>query len=152
MNDIVFQSFQIENEQSLRELIQLVGWNDSQIEGQLSSIKTLANDSNGYVLLSKYENEILGYVSVQFYEWNKLGQIHGLVVNPNKRRQHIATKLVEEVEEFMKAKEARGIYVDTPVDNKGGIRFYEHVEFKKAYTMPEYYDKGKDGVTYIKFF
>jgi hypothetical protein len=47
---------------------------------------------------------------------------------------------------------ARGLYADTPVTNEIGRSFYEALGYWQAYRMPEYYDEGLDGVTYLKLF
>jgi ribosomal protein S18 acetylase RimI-like enzyme len=46
----------------------------------------------------------------------------------------------------------RGLYVDTPVTNELGRSFYEALGYRQAYVVPEYYDEGFDGVTYLKLF
>lgn len=42
--------------------------------------------------------------------------------------------------------------MDTPVTNEIGGSFYEALDYWQAYVMPEYYDEGLDGVTYLKLF
>ena len=60
--------------------------------------------------------------------------------------------LVGRVEQFVRAEGGRGIYADTPVTNEIGRAFYEVVGYRQAYVMPEYYDEGLDGLTYLKLF
>jgi ribosomal protein S18 acetylase RimI-like enzyme len=144
--------FSAVDEPGLRALIRRIGWSDRQIQGQVLAAKELASSPNGCVILARRGDEVIGYVAVQFHEWNRLGQIHGLVVDPDSRRQSIATRLVARAEAFVREKDARGIYVDTPVDNTGGRRFYEALGYLEAYIMPEYYDAGQDGITYSRFF
>lgn len=136
----------------IRHLLQAVNWNVNQIEGQLEAMGRLLGDVNGTVLFALEKDSIIGYISAQFYLWNRLGQIHGLVIHPAYRKKGIASLLVKEVEMFMKERSARGVYVDTPTNNLGGCAFYEKNAFQKAYVMPEYYDVGVDGVTFLKFF
>jgi ribosomal protein S18 acetylase RimI-like enzyme len=59
---------------------------------------------------------------------------------------------VKKVECYLQEKGARGVYLDTPLNNDGGRRFYEKIGYRLGYIMPEYYDAGQDGVTYQKFF
>ena len=129
-----------------------VRWNAQQIEGQLEAIEKFLKDRHSLVILAWDHEEMIGYISAQFYGWNRLGQIHGLVVHPECRRKGYASRLVQEVEGFMKACRARGVYVDTPVNNAAGCAFYRSNDFKEAYVMPEYYDEGVDGITFLKLY
>jgi ribosomal protein S18 acetylase RimI-like enzyme len=98
------------------------------------------------------EDSLSGFVCVEYRAWNRLGQLQGLAVDPAFKRQGIASALVHRGEEFVRAESARGLYVDTPVTNEIGRRFYEALGYWQAYVMPEYYDEGLDGVTYLKLF
>jgi ribosomal protein S18 acetylase RimI-like enzyme len=112
----------------------------------------LLEDVNGIVLFALEKDWIIGYIFAQFYSWNRLGQIHGLIIHPEYRKKGMASLLVKKVEIFMKEHSARGVYVDTPTNNTGGCIFYEKNKFQRAYVMPEYYDAGVDGVTFLKIF
>lgn len=136
----------------IRKLLELVKWNQRQIEGQIEALERLVKDKNSIVIYAEEEEEIVGYVSAQLSLWNRLGQIHGLVMHPRYRRRGYASTLIKKAEEFMKANKARGIYADTPVNNVGGCTFYKNNNFQQAYVMPEYYDAGLDGVTFLKIF
>ena len=68
------------------------------------------------------------------------------------KRRGIASVLVHRAEEFVQAEGGRGLYVDTPITNEVGRSFYEALGYRQAYVMPEYYDEGLDGVTYLKLF
>lgn len=136
----------------VRRLLELADWNKEQINGQLEGIKKFLSDKNCIVLFAVEDDEIIGYITAQFYAWNRLGQIHGLVIHPDWRRKGSASHLVKEVQVFMRTNQARGIYVDTPTNNTSGCIFYKNNGFRQAYIMPEYYDDGLDGVTFIKLF
>lgn len=136
----------------LRKLLESVGWNQRQIDGQIESIEKFLNDNHSIVFIALENEDIIGYITAQFYSWNRLGQIHGLVVDTNHRKRGLASNLVKEAEVFMKDSQARGVYVDTPVNNISGCTFYKKIGYKQAYIMPEYYDEGLDGVTFLKLF
>ena len=152
MDKFIFTSYQQKDNKSLNSLIKSVGWNERQIKGQLDAIHQLVRDSNGRVIIAKENNKLIGYICAKFNEWNRLGKIHGLIVHSKKRRKKIGSHLVEAIEKFMEDKKARGIYVDTPLNNKRGREFYETLGYNQDYKMTGYYDKGIDGVTYVKFF
>jgi len=98
------------------------------------------------------EERLSGFVCVEYREWNRLGQLQGLAVDPALKRRGIASDLIHRAEEFVRAEGGRGLYVDTPVTNEIGCSFYEALGYRQAYVMPEYYDEGLDGVTYLKLF
>lgn len=140
------------HEASIRNLLAAEGWTVAQIEGQLSACKSLARSDDGFVGLVVEGDVLLGFVSAQFYRWNRLTQIHGLAVASENRRQGIASRLVGEAETLARSKGARGLYVDTPVDNEAGRAFYLSIGFTEAYRMPRYYSDELDGVTFTMFF
>jgi ribosomal protein S18 acetylase RimI-like enzyme len=133
-------------------MLEAVHWSDQQIHGQIEAISKFLKDEKSIVLLLLKGREVIGYISAQFYSWNRLGQIHGLVIHPHYRRRGLASQLVRAVDAFMRENHARGMYVDTPASNEGGCAFYIKSGFKKAYVMPEYYDVGEDGVSFLKLF
>jgi ribosomal protein S18 acetylase RimI-like enzyme len=152
MNIIQITTFSQGDQFYLNVLVRNIGWNEAQAIGQIQSIRHFLHDSNSIVIFARDSEKIAAFITCQFYIWNRLGQIHGLVVDPGYRRQSLASQLVKRVEQFLQQKGARGVYVDTPLNNDGGRRFYERIGYKAGYIMPEYYDAGQDGVTYQKFF
>lgn len=139
-----------EDELSLRKLIKKMGWSTPQINGQIEKLKELLKTKNSIVFVCKDNNKAIGFIQSEIYHWNNLVQIHGLVVDPEYRRLGIAKKLIENTEKVVINKKIRGIYVDTPVNNIVAKKFYQSMGYKKDYIMSEYYDKGVDGVTYLK--
>jgi ribosomal protein S18 acetylase RimI-like enzyme len=139
------------DQQHITELLLGIGWNEAQVSGQVSSILFLCQDSDSAAYYAKDGDRIAGFATCQFSRWNRMGQIHGLAVDLIYRRQGLAARLILECERFLLEKGARGVYVDTPVNNEGGRRFYEAIGYQEAYIMPQYYDAGQDGVTYQKF-
>lgn len=137
----------------ISSVLRSVGWAQQFVEGQLSSVKAFAaNSDNARVYVGSTANGVEGFSTVLFEPWNRLGQIHGLVIDPAHRRHGLAAALIKEAETFVRERGGRGIFVDTPINNDGGRRFYEAVGYTLDYTMTEYYDEGLDGVTYVKFF
>lgn len=134
-------------------VLEHVGWERQYIDGQLAAARTFATDTvNSRVFVAHYNEVVSGYISVQFYQWNRLSQIHGLVVDPSMRHKGIASRLVNEAEAFVVARGGRGIYVDTPVTNIGARAFYASQGYQQDYIMTAYYDVDLDGVTYLKLF
>ena len=71
---------------------------------------------------------------------------------PDSKRRGLASALVRRAEEFVLGESGRGVYVDTPVTNEAARHLYQGLGYELAYTMPDYYDDGLDGVTYLKLF
>lgn len=154
--DIPTYSIRLYEPQDLNDIatvLERTGWAEQFVRGQLSSIETFAaNRDYARVYVASTADHVVGFSTVLFELWNRLGQIHGLAVDPQWRRYGLAGRLILEAETFIQELGGRGIFVDTPINNDGGRRFYEAISFIHDYTMTEYYDEGLDGVTYVKFF
>ena len=141
---------------AVREILAKNGWEEHYIAGQLAALDTLSADPlpgmRGKVCVCEAEERLSGFVCVEYRAWNRLGQLQGLAVDPALKRQGIASELAYRAEEFVRGEGGRGLYVDTPVTNESGRSFYEALGYWQAYVMPEYYDEGLDGVTYLKLF
>lgn len=102
-----------------------IGWAEQFVRGQLSSIEAFkANRDYARVYVAATANHVVGFSTVLFEPWNWLGQIHGLVVDPQWWRHGLAARLILEAEAFIQEFGRRGIFVDTPINNDGGRRFY----------------------------
>ena len=142
--------------EGVREVLENNGWEKRYIEGQLAGLAVLSANllpgTRGKVYVAESGGALCGFVSVEFREWNRLGQVHGLAVDPSLKRRGIGSALTGCAEGFVREEGGRGIYVDTPATNRGARGFYRALGYQHAYTMPEYYDEGLDGVTYLKLF
>jgi ribosomal protein S18 acetylase RimI-like enzyme len=140
----------------VREVLAKNGWEEHYISGQLAGLDVLSGDPlpgrRGMVIVCAVEERLSGFVCVEYREWNRLGQLQGLAVDPALKRRGIASALVHRAEGFVREEGGRGLYVDTPVTNEIGRSFYEALGYRQAYVMPEYYYEGLDGVTYLKLF
>jgi ribosomal protein S18 acetylase RimI-like enzyme len=128
------------------------GWEQRYITGQLTAVGRLAADPDGQVLVALTGEQVVGFVSVQVPQWNRLAQLHGLAVHPGRLRRGIASQLVAEAERFARTRGARGIQVDTPVTNQRARAFYRANGYVEDYVMSRYYADDLDGVTLVKFF
>jgi ribosomal protein S18 acetylase RimI-like enzyme len=142
--------------EGVREVLEKNGWERRYVEGQLAGLAVLSANllpgPQGKVYVSESEGTLSGFVSVEFRQWNRLGQVHGLAVDPSLKRRGIASALIRCAERFVREEGGRGIYVDTPATNRGARGFYRALGYQHAYTMPEYYDEELHGVTYLKLF
>ncbi|MBX9804432.1 MAG: GNAT family N-acetyltransferase [Alphaproteobacteria bacterium] len=152
MNKLLIRPYGQSDIESIINILEKVGWADQYIKGQKKAIGKLLEDEEGEVWVAVLSNQIVGYIQAQHHKWNLLSNLHGLVVSVDHRRQGIARKLVEHVENASQLRGNRGIYLDTPIINEDGRSFYKALGYKESYIMPEYYEPGLDGITYLKLF
>jgi ribosomal protein S18 acetylase RimI-like enzyme len=142
--------------EGVSEVLAKSGWEERYIAGQLGGLDALSSGTvpgtRGKVYIAEAEGRLCGFISVEFREWNRLGQLHGLAVDPDHKRKGVASVLVRCAENFVRELGGRGVYLDTPVTNEAARSFYRALGYRQAYTMPEYYGEELDGVTYHKFF
>lgn len=138
--------------EGIRQILMGVGWSPHHVMMTSLSVASLAGRDGCAVFVAERKGETLGFVSVEHYAWNNLAQLQGLAVLRPAQRTGIAGALVQQAERFAAGRGARGVYVDTPVDNFGGRAFYRAAGYDEGYIMPRYYDDNTDGVTYQKFF
>lgn len=137
---------------SIRKILTKIGWAEQYVASAERNMYNLAQEGENFgVYLAVGGDAAVGFLYVEYYAWNQLCQIQGLAVDPDFHRRGIASALVLRAEEFARSKRARGMYVDTPVNNTRGRKFYEAVGYQFGYLMPRYYEDELDGVTYQKF-
>lgn len=144
--------YQHGDQTQIRPILERIGWAEGYIAAFETAASVFANGDNSAVFLAKQDGRSIGFVFVECHSWNNLAQLQGLAVDPELQRSGVAKALVAKAEDFSRLHRMRGIYVDTPVDNAGGRRFYEAIGYQSGYIMPRYYEDHLDGVTYQKFF
>lgn len=153
MIDVTITDYTAEHHPAIRQILERIGWAEQYVSAAERNAVLFSRDRETYGVYSALRgSELVGFIYVQFHEWNRLAYIQGLAVDPRFHRQGIASLLVARGERFAREKQARGIYVDTPTLNQRGRDFYEAVGFRYGYEMPRYYEDTLDGVTYQKFF
>jgi ribosomal protein S18 acetylase RimI-like enzyme len=155
MNDpapLVIAPYRASDQPHIRRILEKIGWDEPYILAFEQSASHFAASDTAAVSMAHAGAEAIGFVFVEIHAWNRLAQIQGLAVDPGFQRRGAAAALVRQAEAFARGRQARGIYVDTPITNEGGRRFYEAIGYRLGYIMPRYYEDGLDGVTYQKFF
>lgn len=142
-----------EHHSAIRRILEGIGWAERYVAAAERNAEAFSQDQAMYgIFLAAVGSAVVGFIYVQFHEWNRLAQIQGLAVDPSYQRQGIASELVKEAERFAGERGAQGVYVDTPTLNQRGRSFYEAAGYSYGYEMPRYYEEHLDGVTYQKFF
>jgi len=153
MTKVSITDYSPPHQAAIRRILERVGWAEQYIAAAEQNAKEFSQNREVYgVYIATVDGSAVGFIYVQFYEWNRLAQIQGLAVDPGHQRQGAATELVKSAERFAREKGARGVYVDTPTLNRKGRDFYEAIGYSYGYEMPRYYEDSLDGVTYQKFF
>jgi ribosomal protein S18 acetylase RimI-like enzyme len=129
----------VRHRRGVRDILAKNGWEERYIAGQLAGLDALSGDplpgTRSKVCICEVEERLSGFVCVEYREWNRLGQLQGLAVEPALKRRGIASDLVHRAEEFVRAGGGRGLYVDTPVTNEIGRSFYEALGYGQAYVI-----------------
>lgn len=153
MTKVSITDYSPAHQAAVRRILEGIGWAEQYIAAAERNAQDFSQNREVYgVYIATVEDSAVGFVYVQFYEWNRLAQIQGLAVDLSYQRQGIAAELVKHAERFAREKGARGVYVDTPTLNRKGRDFYEAIGYGYGYEMPRYYEDTLDGVTYQKFF
>ncbi len=153
MSHIQIIPFVPDHQAAVRRILIAIGWAEQYVTSAVENTLTFSQNPDTMAsYVAQVNGQVSGFIYVQYYAWNRLAQIQGLAVDPAHHRQGIALALVQQAEAFARAKQARGIYVDTPTLNQGGRAFYEAAGYQVGYVMPRYYEDALDGVTYQKFF
>lgn len=153
MMEVSITDYSSQHQSAIREILERIGWDEQYIAAAELNAEAFSQDKAMFaVRIATVRDSVVGFIYVQFYQWNRLAQIQGLAVDPAYQRNGVAAELVKHAERFGRDKGARGVYVDTPTLNLKGRAFYEGIGYKYGYEMPRYYEDNLNGVTYQKFF
>lgn len=100
-------------------------------------------------LIAEEAGEIVGFV-IGCVEPKKLGHIITIDVTPNRQRQHIGSRLLDEIEDWIWGRGARAIYLETPVDDAGARGFYEKHGYFVLDRIEAYYGETLDALVMMK--
>ncbi|HEY6407222.1 MAG TPA: GNAT family N-acetyltransferase [Ktedonobacteraceae bacterium] len=85
----------------IRQLLEKIGWAVRYVDAGDLALDTLDSQSlNARIYVAEQEDHLLGWIAIEFREWNRLAQIQGLAVDPSLHRQGIATQLIRQAEKF----------------------------------------------------
>jgi ribosomal protein S18 acetylase RimI-like enzyme len=111
-------------------------WSSTEDLGRAAEIvKESLEDPNTILLVAEFEGAVIGVaraviVEEPMLEISPIGILKELYVRPEYRRRGIATRLVEEMSEFLHKKGAKAIAAEFPSRNEVAEAFYEKISFR----------------------
>ena len=64
-----------------------------------------------------------------------------VIVEPNMRQQHVGTRLLQKLEEHLRAEGAKEVFLETSTNNPTGQKFYKSLGFQQISTRKDYYQE-----------
>jgi hypothetical protein len=81
----------VRHRRGVRDILAKNGWEERYIAGQLAGLDALSGDplpgTRSKVCICEVEERLSGFVCVEYREWNRLGQMQGLAVEPALKRR-----------------------------------------------------------------
>jgi ribosomal-protein-alanine acetyltransferase len=113
-------------------------------------ISYLLTDYNSISLVAKANNEIAGFVILQFYRQDDtvFGHIITINVAVNFRRMGVAQKLLFECERILKSRSVLECRLEVRQDNAAAIGLYHQLGYVEIGLLEKYY--GKKHGLYLK--
>ncbi len=100
-------------------------------------------------LVAEEDSEVVGFV-IGCSEARELGHIITIDVIPHRQRQHIGSRLLEQIETWLWKQGAEAIYLETPVDDAGARGFYENHGYFVFERFQGYYNGSLDAFAMMK--
>ncbi|HSQ20578.1 MAG TPA: N-acetyltransferase [Blastocatellia bacterium] len=100
-------------------------------------------------LVAEDSKEIVGFV-VGCSEPRKLGHIITIDVTPHRQREHIGSKLLAKIEQWLWQQGAEAIFLETPVDDAGARGFYDKHGYFVFERLEGYYNGSLDAFLMMK--
>lgn len=105
--------------------------------------KELENPLSEYIV-AICDNEVVGYAGL----WQPLdeGHITNIVTKKDKRRNHIGTKMLEEIINLAKSKGLTCVTLEVNEHNENAIKLYRKYNFKEVGKRNKYYNNTDDAI------
>ena len=113
-------------------------------------IAYLLSDINTIALIAKSNVDIAGFViaQIEVEENTEYGHIVTINVAPKFRRKGIATRMLQEIESFLKQRSITQIRLEVREDNNTALKLYNKLDYKTQGKLDRYYG-NKHGI-YLK--
>ena len=105
--------------------------------------KELENPLSTYIVAIQ-ENQVVGYAGI----WQPLdeGHITNIVTRLDKRRNKVATKMLEELFKIATNRKLKSVTLEVNVHNNIAINLYKKYKFKEVGKRTKYYNNTDDAI------
>ncbi len=107
-----------------------------------------APDSVSYRVVT-HTNALAGFV-IGLVEPDHTGHITTIAIAPEHRRRHLASRLIEKVEDGFRRRGIRILRLEVRTANVAAQQLYLSLGFSVTQRLPHYYSNGGDGLLMVK--
>lgn len=113
-------------------------WNENVIKSELE------NPASTYIVAIDEQNNVVAYAGI----WQPIDEAHitNIVTKKDKRRNKIATQMLEELIKISKQRKLNNITLEVNVNNVPAINLYKKYNFKEVGIRKKYYNNMDDAI------
>ena len=115
-------------------------WNENVLKSELE------NPASTYIVAidEENDNEVVGYAGI----WQPIDEAHitNIVTKKDKRKNKIATKMLERLIEISKQRKLNNITLEVNINNKPAINLYKKYHFEEVGLRKKYYNNTDDAI------
>ena len=115
-------------------------WNENVLKSELE------NPASTYIVAidEENDNEVVGYAGI----WQPIDEAHitNIVTKKDKRKNKIATKMLERLIEISKQRKLNNITLEVNITNTPAINLYKKYNFEEVGLRKKYYNNTDDAI------
>lgn len=123
-------------------------WSMGQFKEEFKGVPS----SRHFLVATNESDQIVGYAAVLVVAPGVEADVLTVAVLPEYARQGIATRFMNELEEWSQRKQALAMMLEVGVENTGAIALYEKLGYQTIATRKNYYGQGLDALVMRKEF
>jgi len=123
-------------------------WSMGQFKEEFKGVPS----SRHFLVATNESDQIVGYAAVLVVAPGVEADVLTVAVLPEYARQGIATRFMNELEEWSQRKQALAMMLEVSVENTGAIALYEKLGYQTIATRKNYYGQGLDALVMRKEF
>ena len=106
--------------------------------------KELENPASTYIVAIDEQNNVVGYAGI----WQPIDEAHitNIVTRKDKRKNKIATRMLEELIKISKNRKLENITLEVNVNNILAINLYKKYKFEEVGIRKKYYNNTEDAI------
>lgn len=114
----------------------------------ITTIQEELNCSNSIYIVSKYQEEILGFVGIKIILDE--AEVMNIVTRKNSRNLGIASLMMEYIIDLCKKKKIKRINLEVNTKNSIAINLYKKYNFKEVGLRKKYYNNTEDAILFSR--